>query len=136
MTHNSNSNTGNSYSPAGAPNTSGSISGSSGGIGGIGGIGMGGGNSGGSLGGTSYPNRQYRTEQQRQPNRSLWLGNVLPDVTEQELRNEFEGFGTIETVKILPHKLCAFINYVELDSAIACYNSVSMGGRLIRGSEN
>eukprot|EP01089_Gocevia_fonbrunei_P000866 TRINITY_DN1084_c0_g1_i2.p2 TRINITY_DN1084_c0_g1~~TRINITY_DN1084_c0_g1_i2.p2 ORF type:complete len:125 (+),score=21.29 TRINITY_DN1084_c0_g1_i2:153-527(+) len=48
----------------------------------------------------AYPNRQIRQEQ-RQPTRSLWLGNILPEVTDQELRAEFGVFGYIESIKVV-----------------------------------
>lgn len=50
--------------------------------------------------------------------RSLWLGNVDPTVTEEEIRLVFEHFGLIENVRLLPAKECAFVNYFDLESAI------------------
>lgn len=50
--------------------------------------------------------------------RSLWLGNVDPTVTEQEIRVAFEPFGHIENIRLLPAKECAFVNYLEMDSAV------------------
>eukprot|EP01116_Phalansterium_solitarium_P005110 TRINITY_DN1643_c0_g2_i1.p1 TRINITY_DN1643_c0_g2~~TRINITY_DN1643_c0_g2_i1.p1 ORF type:complete len:836 (-),score=212.16 TRINITY_DN1643_c0_g2_i1:360-2669(-) len=52
--------------------------------------------------------------------RSLWIGNIDESVTEPDLQREFEPFGPIETVRLLRHKTCAFVNFVhEADAAHA-----------------
>ncbi|XP_013399477.1 uncharacterized protein LOC106165708 isoform X2 [Lingula anatina] len=42
---------------------------------------------------------------------ALWVGNVLPEVTEKKLTQLFSKFGTITNMRMLPGKYCAFINF-------------------------
>lgn len=37
---------------------------------------------------------------QQQPAKSLWIGNLHPETTEEEIRAVFEKFGTIDNVKV------------------------------------
>lgn len=48
---------------------------------------------------------------------NLWIGNVDPNTTEDELKSLFERFGRIERIKLLPIKNCAFINFTDVPSA-------------------
>ena len=67
--------------------------------------------------------------------RSLWLGNVDPTVTEEEIRLAFQPFGLIENVRLLPAKECAFVNYFDLESAIRGRNSMQgkpLGNMILR----
>ena len=67
--------------------------------------------------------------------RSLWLGNVDPTVTEEEIRATFEPFGMIENIRLLPAKECAFVNYFELESAIRGRNAMQgkpLGNMILR----
>lgn len=67
--------------------------------------------------------------------RSLWLGNVDPTVTEEEIRVVFEPFGIIENIRLLPAKECAFVNYFDLESAIRGRNSMHgkpLGNMILR----
>jgi RNA recognition motif-containing protein len=50
------------------------------------------------------------------PSRVLWVGNIGPDVSEQELEQEFGQFGKIESLRILHNRFCAFVNF-ELEEA-------------------
>lgn len=68
-----------------------------------------------------------------QPSRSVWLGNIHPDTSEPEIRQEFSGFGMIESVKILPHKNCAFVNFLDLNDAINAHAHTF--GKILRGNE-
>ncbi len=47
----------------------------------------------------------------------MWIGNISPDVTESQLREKFEPFGAIESVKLLPHKNCGFVNFETIECA-------------------
>jgi len=58
-----------------------------------------------------------------QPTRSIWLGSIHQDTTEEELRAEIGMFGIIESIKILPVKNCAFINFSDQNSAINAFNN-------------
>lgn len=67
--------------------------------------------------------------------RSLWLGNVDPTVTEQEIRSAFEPFGPIENIRLLPAKECAFVNYFDMESAIRGRNAMQgrpLGNMILR----
>lgn len=80
-----------------------------------------------------YQNRGPREENQPSPN--IWVGNVDPNVTEHELRTCFDRFGAIERVKLFPQKNCAFINFVELNSALAAkaeMNGFALFGQMLR----
>ncbi|XP_032222089.1 uncharacterized protein LOC116604176 [Nematostella vectensis] len=65
--------------------------------------------------------------------KSVWVGNVNSDqVTEAQLQQLFSRCGQIETIKILPKKFCAFINYYNPESAakaIQNYQGYELGGQ-------
>ncbi|XP_067656847.1 uncharacterized protein [Haliotis asinina] len=42
---------------------------------------------------------------------ALWVGNVLPQVTEKKLVQMFQKYGTVTSVRLLPDKYCAFVNF-------------------------
>ncbi|XP_076042543.1 uncharacterized protein LOC143026293 isoform X2 [Oratosquilla oratoria] len=44
---------------------------------------------------------------------SLWVGNVLPEVTEKVLTQLFSKYGAVTSVRLLKEKYCAFINYAD-----------------------
>lgn len=67
--------------------------------------------------------------------RSLWLGNVDPTITEEEIRATFEPFGMIENIRLLPAKECAFVNFYDLESAIKGRNAMhgkALGNMILR----
>ncbi|XP_054719957.1 uncharacterized protein LOC129229628 [Uloborus diversus] len=47
---------------------------------------------------------------------SLWIGNVQPDVTEKKMLSLFSRYGELVSIKILPEKFCAFVNFKSKDS--------------------
>ena len=50
---------------------------------------------------------------------ALWVGNVDPQkVTDKQMSNLFAKCGKVASVRILPHKYCAFVNYVEQNNAM------------------
>ncbi|KAK3706773.1 hypothetical protein QZH41_015336, partial [Actinostola sp. cb2023] len=50
--------------------------------------------------------------------KSIWVGNVNAEVvTEAHLQQIFSRCGTIESVKVLPTRFCAFINYTTGEAA-------------------
>jgi len=51
------------------------------------------------------------------PSRALWIGNISDEVTEEDLYIEFSQFGEIESVRLLTHKTCAFVNFMTVDDA-------------------
>jgi len=51
---------------------------------------------------------------------ALWVGNVDPQlVTEKQMSQLFGKCGKVSSVRILPHKYCAFVNYMDPKSAVA-----------------
>lgn len=53
------------------------------------------------------------------PSRSLWIGQLdLNTYGSPELQHIFSNFGVIESIRILPDRECAFINFSHLDEAI------------------
>jgi len=69
----------------------------------------------------------------RQPSRSIWVGNLHPMTSEADLQAEFQMFGMIERVKILQEKNCAFVHFVDTSAATAAYRSSRV--RVIHGVE-
>ncbi len=49
--------------------------------------------------------------------KNLWIGNVSGDVTEDMIRERFAAYGRIESIKLLPAKNCAFVNFDNVESA-------------------
>lgn len=50
---------------------------------------------------------------------ALWVGNVDPQlVTEKQMMQLFQKCGKVVSVRILPHKYCAFVNYNDPGSAV------------------
>ena len=52
------------------------------------------------------------------PSRSLWIGNLDLAQTADDLNQIFCKFGTIDSIRMLPEKECAFVNFVYLDDAL------------------
>ncbi|KAJ3100319.1 hypothetical protein HDU97_002359 [Phlyctochytrium planicorne] len=52
------------------------------------------------------------------PSRSLWIGNIDPNLSPADLLASFSPFGPIESLRILPERECAFVNYVRTEDAI------------------
>ena len=53
------------------------------------------------------------------PTRSLWLGNIPSSTTVSSLNVIFSQFGSIEFARVLTHKSCGFVNFENVQSAIA-----------------
>lgn len=51
--------------------------------------------------------------------RSLWLGNIPSSTTVSSLDVIFSQFGPIEFARVLTHKSCGFVNFENVESAIA-----------------
>ncbi|KAM3831515.1 tetratricopeptide repeat protein 31 isoform 2-T2 [Vipera latastei] len=52
---------------------------------------------------------------------AVWVGNLAPKITQQVLLHYFQPFGPIDSIRCLPHKSCAFINYSRKEAAEAAY---------------
>lgn len=63
--------------------------------------------------------------------RSVWIGNIGPEVTAETIMERFNGFGPIESCRILDMKNCAFVNFYTTDAAIAA--KTTMNGTIIEG---
>lgn len=63
------------------------------------------------------------------PSRSLWVGNLDASITANELLALFSPYGPIESLRVLPDKECAFINFQSLDDAIRAKDDMQ-GGRM------
>ena len=61
------------------------------------------------------------------PSRSLWVGNIDTSLPSKEILAYFLPFGQIESIRMLPEKDCAFINYVNLDDAMAAKEAMQGG---------
>lgn len=48
---------------------------------------------------------------------SLWVGNVQPVVTQGVLEEMFSQFGSLQSVRVLPDKYCAFVNFMSKECA-------------------
>jgi len=67
------------------------------------------------------------------PCRNLWLGNIPPDTSEDEIRGAFVQFGEITRIKVLPHKNCAFVNFRDLEKALIARRQMN-GNFTLRGN--
>ncbi|KAI9019614.1 armadillo-type protein [Phycomyces nitens] len=55
----------------------------------------------------------------RQPTRALWIGNIPSTTTPTMLFSVFAPFGSIQSVRILGHRNCGFINFRNQEDAQA-----------------
>lgn len=53
------------------------------------------------------------------PTRALWLGNIPSSTTVSSLNVIFSQYGPIEFARVLTHKSCGFVNFENINSAIA-----------------
>jgi len=69
------------------------------------------------------------------PSRALWIGNISEEVTEDRLYLEFSHYGEIESVRLLTHKTCAFVNFSlaeEASEALRNLQGRELGGMPIK----
>ncbi|CAG8457103.1 1025_t:CDS:2 [Ambispora leptoticha] len=66
------------------------------------------------------------------PTRSLWIGNIDPSLTTQDLMQLFSPFGIIESLRLLPDKECGFVNFARVEDAVRAKDDIMnrMGGRV------
>lgn len=62
------------------------------------------------------------------PSRTVYLGNIPPNVTVKELLDHVRS-GVVEEIKILPEKMCAFISFID-ESAALLFHSDAILKRL------
>ncbi|NWU87036.1 TTC31 protein, partial [Onychorhynchus coronatus] len=63
----------------------------------------------------------------------LWVGNITSHISEKVLRHTFGRFGEIRSVRMLPGRRCAFINFCGKAAAEAAFGA--MQGATVEGSE-
>ncbi|KAJ3141043.1 hypothetical protein HDU90_007066 [Geranomyces variabilis] len=61
------------------------------------------------------------------PSRSLWIGNIDPTLSPSDLLTLFSPFGPIESLRILPDKECAFVNFVHVEDAVRARDDMQSG---------
>ncbi|KAL9546610.1 hypothetical protein MBANPS3_006586 [Mucor bainieri] len=52
------------------------------------------------------------------PTRALWVGNIPANINPAVLRSLFQSFGSIESIRILSHKNCGFVNFERQEDAV------------------
>uniref|UniRef100_A0A8C6Y4F1 Tetratricopeptide repeat domain 31 n=1 Tax=Naja naja TaxID=35670 RepID=A0A8C6Y4F1_NAJNA len=62
---------------------------------------------------------------------AVWVGNLVPKITQHVLLHYFQPFGPIDSIRCLPHKSCAFVNYSHKEAAEAAY--VALQGAEVEG---
>ncbi|XP_056004888.1 uncharacterized protein LOC125657853 isoform X2 [Ostrea edulis] len=73
---------------------------------------------------------------------ALWVGNVLPDkVDDKKLLKIFSRYGPVTSVRTLPEKFCAFVNFKTKEAAgkaMQCLQGAECGGQklLIKFPDN
>ncbi|KAI9658509.1 MAG: hypothetical protein M1831_003947 [Alyxoria varia] len=56
--------------------------------------------------------------QQSQASRNVYLGNLPPETTEDELRQDLGKFGPIDTVKLVAEKNIGFVHFLSISNAL------------------
>ncbi|EME43301.1 hypothetical protein DOTSEDRAFT_54163 [Dothistroma septosporum NZE10] len=73
-------------------------------------------------------------EPPEEPSRVLWIGSLQKKTTVQSLRTTFAEFGRIEFAKVIPYKACGFVNYADVESAIAAKRAMN-GQRILNAHD-
>ncbi|PWN46015.1 hypothetical protein IE81DRAFT_344083 [Ceraceosorus guamensis] len=63
-------------------------------------------------------------------NRTVYLGNIHPDTTTEEICNHIRG-GILQNVRFIPEKHIAFVTFVDANAALAFYHLASFSGIMI-----
>jgi RNA recognition motif-containing protein len=69
------------------------------------------------------------------PSRSLWIGNIDDSCSSELLLDIFSKFGSVESVRMLPEKECAFVNFSKVDDALAArekMHGANIGSTIVR----
>lgn len=70
------------------------------------------------------PKAEGMPNQIQTPSRSLWIGNLDPSMTGEDLAHVFAPYGAIESFRLLPEKECGFVNFVDIADAIRAKEDV------------
>ena len=67
---------------------------------------------------SQVPSSVAQAVQQFQASRNVYLGNLPPEITEDELKNELIKFGPIDTIKLVREKNIGFVHFLSINNAI------------------
>ncbi|WVR03620.1 hypothetical protein IAU60_000613 [Kwoniella sp. DSM 27419] len=86
---------------------------------------------------TGTPDVEKGNSTPQMPTRSLWIGNLDVNATSDALLHVFAPYGAIESVRLLPEKTCAFVNFMDKTDAIRARDDVlnRLGGHVAALSE-
>lgn len=83
----------------------------------------------------SYQNTQVTPNETDPNNKTVFVGGLDPDVTDDHLRQVFGQYGEIVHVKIPPGKRCGFVQFADrscAEEALRMLNGTLLGGQSIR----
>ncbi|KAJ1340287.1 hypothetical protein BSLG_005113 [Batrachochytrium salamandrivorans] len=88
--------------------------------------------------------REDHNQTEEYPNRTVYLGGIRPEVTTKELcdvirtrlRRDFSTFGEIELINLVAEKTIAFVNFMDIVSAIAAVETMRVHPDYIRHKIN
>ena len=73
-------------------------------------------------------NQQHSHLSQNNPNSRnnpvLWVGSLHPSTTQADLQREFERFGQIQSINVLPNKQCAFVKFAYPHNAQTAFSAM------------
>jgi len=74
------------------------------------------------------PKSEGQSSQMQTPTRSLWIGNLDSSVTSEQLIHVFAPYGAIESLRLLPEKVCpaVFLIVVGFEPLFIQRNVVSL----------
>ncbi|WPK25854.1 hypothetical protein PUMCH_003187 [Australozyma saopauloensis] len=84
--------------------------------------------------GPSISQAPNQTAQGQPPSRTVYLGNIPSDIEPNELL-DYVRSGILENVKILPSKNCAFISFVDQQSALLFHSDCILKKLNIKGND-
>lgn len=67
---------------------------------------------------------------QQMGNRTVYLGNIHPDTSTEEICNHIRG-GILQNIRFIPEKHIAFITFIESNAALAFFHLASYSGIMI-----
>ena len=67
---------------------------------------------------------------QQMGNRTVYLGNIHPETTTEEICNHIRG-GILQSIRYIPEKHIAFVTFVDANTALAFYHLASYSGIMI-----
>jgi RNA recognition motif-containing protein len=83
----------------------------------------------------SYSGNSKGEEDDSQPSRHLWVGNVSQEVSEAILKEKFSQFGEVDNVTVYSSRNYAFVNFINQEDAVEAKNllhGVMLGGLAMR----